>query len=71
MEAVVFFMFYFPHTKKEELIIEIIMFLIAWIVVMFIWSIWLDGIMIPLIALITALMFDVTVHLVNIETYYK
>ena len=48
--------------KREHLIIRTVVVISVWVVSMFLWSIWLEGILVPITALFTSLIFELVVH---------
>lgn len=41
-------------SRSEEIIVSAVVFVILWFLASFIWSIWLDGIYVPIAGLITS-----------------
>ena len=54
------------NNKGQNLLAQVIIFLVLWLITSLIWSIWLDGIYIPIAGLITSLAaigaFNIVIH---------
>jgi len=50
-------------TKEEDWIRESVTFFVAWVICMVLWSIWLEGIFMPIIGIMTTLVFEFILHI--------